>query len=463
MKRLLLAVLATALVAAVTLTPPKSPPVEAAGSPVVMAVIGDYGGGKAGEQQVADLIDTWNVDFITTTGDNVYSADNAVPFQALERKIGKFYHEYIYPYRGNYGNGSPTGKNRFFPALGNHDWGDPGVPLLSCQNGSCSGPWRDYFSLPGNERYYDVRQDDLHLFVIDDYYLDPDGNSPNSKQGRWLRDSLAASNAEWKIVVNHFPPYSSNGSTSRMQWPFADWGVDVMMSGHHHVYERIEKGSMLYFVNGLGGHGRGGLSNTSVSGSKKRYNTEYGAMRLTATAAQLKIEFVNTRGAIIDSRTLTADGANPNPPAPDPDPAPNPPNPDPNADVFDATTWPANGPYDAPPPRTTIGYPAEGADIAGNAVIGGTASHSLGVRHVEIVVKNTQTGQYWNPLTEKWQAKFMRFGVYASPRGWKNVTWSHSINGNNIGPGEFLVRAWARSFTGSGDNVGSEVVRFTAR
>lgn len=449
MKRLAAGIIVVALIGAIELTPGPGQRAEAAGAPVVMAVIGDYGGGTYGQQQVADLVDTWDVDFITTTGDNVYSADAAVPFQALDKKVGKYYHEYIYPYTGNFGNGSPTQTNRFFPALGNHDWGDPGVPLLNCSGNSCSGAWANYFNLPGNERYYDVRQGNLHLFVIDDYYKEPDGNKANSVQGRWLQNALAASDAEWKIVVNHFPPYSSAGSSQRIQWPFAEWGADVLLSGHHHVFERIQKGSMLYFVNGLGGQGKGKISGPAISGSKKRYNAEYGAMRLTADDAQLKIDFVNVKGAVIDSTTMQANGVPVDPP------------PNPAGDVFDATNWSGTGPYDVPAPDTRVDYPAQNGSATGDVSVGGTASHGVGVRHVEIVIRNTQNNRYWNPLTQSWQAKFIKFGVYASPRGWKNVQWSHTIPANKIGQGQFRVRAWARSYTGSGDDTGSNVVKFS--
>ena len=38
-----------------------------------------------------------------------------------------------------------------------------------------------------------------------------------------------------------------------MQWPFAAWGADAVLSGHAHAYERIERDGIVYFVNGLGG------------------------------------------------------------------------------------------------------------------------------------------------------------------------------------------------------------------
>jgi hypothetical protein len=52
----------------------------------------------------------------------------------IDRNIGRYYSDFIYPYvastpptpsSGQFGNGSPTGTNRFFPTPGNHDWADP--------------------------------------------------------------------------------------------------------------------------------------------------------------------------------------------------------------------------------------------------------------------------------------------------------------------------------------------------
>ena len=56
-----------------------------------------------------------------------------------------------------------------------------------------------------------------------------------------------------------------------MQWPYASWGADAVISGHDHTYERIFADGIVYFVNGLGGHGTYGFI-TPVSGSQVRYN-----------------------------------------------------------------------------------------------------------------------------------------------------------------------------------------------
>ena len=74
---------------------------------------------------------------------------------------------------------------------------------------------------------------------------------------------------------------------------------------------------------------------------------------------------------------------------------------------------------------------------------------------MEIVVRHSDNGRYWNPLADRWQQDFYRFGIYASPRGWRQVTWSYQIPAAKIPAGNYMVRAWARSWTGSGDDVGS--------
>lgn len=282
-------------------------PIDAADQ-VTFAIIGDYGSELASEQEVADMVASWNPSFIGTTGDNVYSADGVDAWDVLDRKVGRYYHDFIYPYRGRFGEGSSTGTNRFFPALGNHDWGDPGTALLSCEGQNCQGSWRDFFSLPGNERYYDHREGPVHLFVVDDYYLDPDGHKSDSTQARWLRDSMAASDAPWKIVLTHFAPQASVGSFGRssIRWPFAEWGATMVISGHHHFYERVEIDGLIYATNGLGGAGIGAFGSIHPN-SIVRYNGDHGAMRLVANAKQLTSEFVATDGTVIDRVVLFAD------------------------------------------------------------------------------------------------------------------------------------------------------------
>jgi hypothetical protein len=114
------------------------------------AVIGDFGLAGQQEMDVANLVKSWNPDFVTTVGDNNYPLGTS---STIDQNIGQYYHDYIFPYLGAYGAGAST--NRFFPVLGNHDW-----YTVDAQ------PSRDYFTLPDNERYYEFVQGPVHFFML---------------------------------------------------------------------------------------------------------------------------------------------------------------------------------------------------------------------------------------------------------------------------------------------------------
>jgi len=267
------------------------------------AVIGDYGHNTAAEAQVAALVAGWNPDFVITVGDNNYPDGEAA---TIDQNIGQYYGQFIGNYQGSYGKGSAT--NRFWPSLGNHDWNS-----IQCDGNGCNGPYQDYFSLPGNERYYDVDYGLVRLFAVDSDSREPDGFRLDSVQASWLQDGLSASEACFDVVYFHHAPYSSgyHGSYEGMRWPFADWGAEVVMAGHDHVYERLDVGGLPYFVNGTGGQSLYSFSNvgTLPSGvtSIVRYNDGFGAMLVAVTQTGLTSQFFNVDGVLIDEYTVAKD------------------------------------------------------------------------------------------------------------------------------------------------------------
>ncbi|HEY1015484.1 MAG TPA: metallophosphoesterase, partial [Herpetosiphonaceae bacterium] len=269
-------------------------------------VIGDFGNNSSAERDVAQRVRSWNPDFVVTVGDNNYDVGAA---STIDANIGQYYQEFIFPYAGRFGSGSPTGANRFFPALGNHDWESASDRDGTGPQPALPHPHLDYFQLPGNERYYDVVRGPVHLFVLDSDPREPDGSSATSAQAQWLRQRLAASTAPWKVVALHHAPFSSStahGSTARLQWPFQEWGAHAVLAGHDHAYERIMKNGMPYFVNGIGGGGlRDSFANPPVSGSLVRFAGDHGAMLVEASAASISFKAVTRAGAQIDSFTLT--------------------------------------------------------------------------------------------------------------------------------------------------------------
>ena len=101
---------------------------------IQFAAIGDYGLAGRVEMDVSNLVKSWNPDFVITLGDNNYEYGEA---STIDKNIGQYYHAFISPYAGSFGTGDTV--NRFFPALGNHDWLTAGAQ-----------PYLDYFTLPGN-------------------------------------------------------------------------------------------------------------------------------------------------------------------------------------------------------------------------------------------------------------------------------------------------------------------------
>jgi hypothetical protein len=276
-----------------TFLPTETPAPTQTSEPLVLtfAVIGDYGMNNSAEADVAALIHTWKPDLVITLGDNNYPSGSA---DTIDANIVRYFHDYIYPYNGSYGSGADV--NRFFPALGNHDWG-----TASAQ------PYLELFTLPGNERYYDFTWGPVHFFALDSCLSEPDGVKADSVQAAWLQQGLAASTSPWNVVYSHYPPYSSgyHGSVSWIQWPFAAWGADTVLSGHDHFYERLLVDGIPYFVNGLGGQTRYNFDPVPLPQSQLHYDANFGAMRVTATETEMLFEFYNRLGELIDSYQVT--------------------------------------------------------------------------------------------------------------------------------------------------------------
>ena len=202
-----------------------------------------------------------------------------------------------------------------------------------------------------NLRFFDVRlgtasgPSSVHLFVFDSNPTTPYGQFyqnrpvPNrdgsnsaytevATQGAWLQQRLAASTAQWKIVIFHDPPYNSAAGAENavyqyayMRWPFQAWGATAVISGHVHNYERLEmpdanssgepvygQPTIPYFVNGAGGFipEQGFDPSFVIDGSKMRVS-EYGAQLVTADEDSINFLFFDLDGVLRDVRTIYAD------------------------------------------------------------------------------------------------------------------------------------------------------------
>jgi hypothetical protein len=286
----------------------------APGAPAVFAVISDYGMDDANEAAVASLVASWSPAYIITLGDDYVSSAGGTGTGKYDESTGAYYGTWLKDITTT-GTRCPVGLasvNSFFPAMGNHDYSDA-TPAPDTYLAYFNLPGAGFASTSGNERYYDYVDGAIHFFVVDSNTQEPAGTSSTSTQAQWLQAGLAASTSTWNIVYEHHPPYSSAGSNTYMQWPFATWGADVVLSGHQHTYERILRDGIVYFVNGLGGQPRVSFG-TTVTGSVVRYNANWGAQKVTVSDTGLTFQFYETGGALIDSYTVAAPASSPNAP-----------------------------------------------------------------------------------------------------------------------------------------------------
>ena len=208
----------------------------------------------------------------------------------IDANIGQYYADFIVPYLGSFPS-TPGSSNRFFPTLGNHDWETAGAK-----------PYLDYFTLPGNERYYDVVRYPVHVFALDSDPHEPDGTSSASVQAQWLQSRLAASTTPFRFVVLHHAPFppAPMDRMRRCSGRTRSWGASAILAGHDHTYERIIRDGLPDFVNGAGGFELYAFG-TPVAGSAVRFNADFGAMLVEADRHGAVFKFVTRAGVVVDS------------------------------------------------------------------------------------------------------------------------------------------------------------------
>lgn len=266
------------------------------------AVIGDYGVESESSKRVASLVRSCAPDFIITTGDNNYPTGAA---ETIDQNIGASYSPFIYPYSGQYEQ-PKIAENRFWPCLGNHDFGPDGN----------AKPCFDYLPSLGGKFYYEFRKGPVHFFALCSDRRCPDGIIPGSEQLLWAEKAIKASQAPWKIVYFHHPVYHSSVKTPDLpRWPseefsvnkerriapaFCDWGVDVVFNGHLHLYERLFVDGVHYVINGAGGDVCYKFSGEVCAGSIVRYDEGEGVMLVEGNEKYLSFKFMTPSETVVD-------------------------------------------------------------------------------------------------------------------------------------------------------------------
>jgi acid phosphatase type 7 len=128
-------------------------------------------------------------------------------------------------------------KERTRPVPGNHDW----------RTGGLAG-YFDYFGEaargPDGRSWYSFDLGTWHVIMLDSECDKNGGCETDSAQGRWLAEDLEASDTRCTVAIWHKPRFSSGEhGNDRSVAPFwtalYDAGVDVVVNGHDHDYERF--------------------------------------------------------------------------------------------------------------------------------------------------------------------------------------------------------------------------------
>jgi acid phosphatase type 7 len=250
------------------------------------AVVGDSGSGGKGQLAVAALLERLRPDLVLHTGDVVYPAGQ-------ERHYDR---RFFAPYR-NLIKTVPL-----FPVLGNHD-------VRKGNGAAFLENFHPPLGSPGStKRYYSFDWGNTHFVALDSELYHGDRGSDPEEQRDFLERDLATTRKHWRIVFLHRSPYGSSrhGGDEKVREDleplFATHGVDLVFSGHDHVYERtVPIRGVTYVVSGGGGRrlypaGRSARTVSSVSA--------HHAVLVRVDGGHLSLEAVEAGGTYVDRLDL---------------------------------------------------------------------------------------------------------------------------------------------------------------
>jgi predicted MPP superfamily phosphohydrolase len=248
-------------------------------------VMGDFGTGSSDElaiaRKMAELHQQSPLDFVLSAGDNIYpngaghyfARNFEQPFADLLRQEVKFY-----------------------TVLGNHD----------VEAGRRDQMHYPLFNMDGANYYMMGRGNGLvDFFMLDSTDFD-------NQQTNWLENQLAQSKALWKVAVFHHPIYSSgkkHGSDARLRQRIEPLlkkhSVQVVFSGHDHVYERVKpQDGIQYFVSGGAGKVRRGDIRADSVISAASYDNDNHFMLIELDEKEIAFKAISKDGAVVDNGVI---------------------------------------------------------------------------------------------------------------------------------------------------------------
>jgi hypothetical protein len=245
---------------------------------VRFAAIGDMGTGEKPQYELAGRLIEYRqkfpFEFVITLGDNIYDGGTPADYEIKFER----------PYKPLLDAGI-----QFFATLGNHD--KPNQRFYKP------------FNMNG-QQYYTYKKGNVRFFALDTNYMNP-------RQLAWLETELQNSGSDWLICYFHHPLYSSgafhDASTELrgvLEPLFVRYGVQVVFSGHNHVYERVkpQKG-IHYFTEGASGSLRkGNLRKTALT--EVGYDQDRSFMLVEIAGDELYFQTISRTGRTVDSGVI---------------------------------------------------------------------------------------------------------------------------------------------------------------
>lgn len=180
-------------------------------------------------------------------------------------------------------------RERLRPAIGNHEYETSGAAGYFGWFGDAAGePGQGWYS-------YDLGA--WHVVVFNSNCAQV-SCAPGSPQLEWLEVDLAASDAaDCLLAYWHHPRWSSgrHGSTEAVEplWSAAvSAGVDVVLNGHDHSYERVEVEGVQQFVVGTGGRSLYRFDRDPLPETRARHDATYGLLWLSLGEGSYRWEFL---------------------------------------------------------------------------------------------------------------------------------------------------------------------------
>lgn len=260
----------------------KTSPTTGTALPTRIWVIGDAGTGTSGQAAVynayRNYTGTTYTDFWLMLGDNAYNSGTDAEYQT---KMFNMYPEMMR-------------QSPLWATLGNHDG-------TSADSATQTGPYYDIHTFPknaeaggvasGTEAYYSFNYGNIHVIVLDS---NETSRSTTGAMMNWMKADLANVTSTWLIAIWHHPPYTKGSHNSDTETALIEmrqnflpvlenYGVDLVLTGHSHSYERSK------FIDG-----HYGVSST--------YNSSFeingGSGRVDGTGAYTKTANLPHSGAV---------------------------------------------------------------------------------------------------------------------------------------------------------------------